>query len=80
MKRGSEGNTRLLPHAKMLLVPMNFFLRRVDYALEENVLTEFDSTDYSILRGRDAHIDFLRSGGHDLASDARAFSLTSFEM
>ena len=27
-------------HAKMLLVPMNFFLRRVDYALEENVLTE----------------------------------------
>jgi len=24
----------------MLLVPMNCFLRRVDYALEENVLTE----------------------------------------
>ena len=26
--------------AKMLLVPMNYFLCRVDYALEENVLTE----------------------------------------
>ena len=27
----SVGNTRLLPHAKMLLVPMNFFLWQVDY-------------------------------------------------
>ena len=25
IKEGSEGNTRLLPHAKMLLVPINFF-------------------------------------------------------
>ena len=39
-KGGSVGNTRLLPHAKMLLVPMNCFLCGVDYALEENVLTE----------------------------------------
>ena len=39
-KGGSVGNTRLSPHAKMLLVPMNCFLCRVDYALEENVLTE----------------------------------------
>ena len=39
-KRGSVENTRLLPHAKMLLVPMNSFLCRVDYALEEKVLTE----------------------------------------
>ena len=39
-KEGSVGNTRLLPHAKMLLIPMNSFLCRVDYALEENVLTE----------------------------------------
>ena len=31
---------RLLPHANMPLVPMNCFLCRVDYALEENVLTE----------------------------------------
>ncbi|CAH3111907.1 unnamed protein product [Porites lobata] len=36
----SVGNTRLLPHANMPLVPMNCFLCRVDYALEENVLTE----------------------------------------
>ena len=39
-KGGSVGNTRLLPHPKMLLVAMNGFLCRVDYALEENVLTE----------------------------------------
>ena len=39
-KGESVGNTRFLPHAKMLLVPMNCFLCRVDYALEENVLTE----------------------------------------
>ena len=39
-KAGWVGNTRLLPHANMLLVPMNCFLCRVDYALEENVLTE----------------------------------------
>ena len=39
-KGGSVGNTRLLPHAKMLLVPMNQFLCRVDYALEENILSE----------------------------------------
>ena len=39
-KGGSVGNTRLSPQAKMLLVPMNCFLCRVDYALEENVLTE----------------------------------------
>ena len=36
----SEDNTRRLPHAKILLVPMNCFLCRVDYALEENVLIE----------------------------------------
>ena len=39
-KAGSVANTRLLPHANMPLVPMNCFLCRVDYALEENVLTE----------------------------------------
>ena len=39
-KGGSADNTRLLPHAKMLLAPMNCFLCRVEYALEENVLTE----------------------------------------
>ena len=30
-KTKSVGNTQLLAHAKMLLVPMNFFLWRVDY-------------------------------------------------
>ena len=41
VKTKSVGNTRLLPHAKMLLVPMTFFrLWRVDYTSEENVLTE----------------------------------------
>ena len=40
-KGGSVGNTRpSLPHAKMLLVPFNCFLCRVDFALEENVLIE----------------------------------------
>ena len=40
-KGGSVGNTRpSLPHAKMLLVPLNCFLCRVDFALEENVLIE----------------------------------------
>ncbi|CAH3147781.1 unnamed protein product [Porites lobata] len=38
--KSSSRNTRLLPHANMPLVPMNCFLCRVDYALEENVLTE----------------------------------------
>jgi len=40
IKRLSVGNTCLLSHAKMLLVPMNFFLWWEDYALEKNVLTE----------------------------------------
>ena len=39
-KEGGLGKTRLLPHAKMLLVPINCFRWRVDYALEKNVLTE----------------------------------------
>ena len=41
VKKGrSEDNTRLLPHAKILLVPMNCFLCRIDYVLEENILIE----------------------------------------
>ena len=39
-KGGSIRNTRLLPQAKMLLVPKNCFLCRVDYTLEEIVFTE----------------------------------------
>ena len=33
-------STPLLPHAKMLLVPICFFFWRVDYALECSVLSE----------------------------------------
>ena len=45
---------------------MNCFLCRVDYTLEENVLTEqmwilAAYLIYFILRGRDTHIDFLWS-------------------
>ena len=40
VNRVSVGNTRLLAHVKILLVPMYFFLWRIDYALEENILTE----------------------------------------
>ena len=39
-KVGSVLNTQLLPHANMPLVPMNCFLCGVDYAFEENVLTQ----------------------------------------
>ena len=31
VKSGSVGNIKVLPPAKMPLVPMNFFLQRVDY-------------------------------------------------
>ena len=60
-KEGGLGKTPLLPHAKMLLVPINCFLWRVDYALEKNVLTEqmWIFAAYFKLRGRDTCIDFL---------------------
>ena len=63
-KEGSVNNTRLLPHAKMLLVPMNFFPCQVDYALEETFWLgkcEFSPLikSFLILRGRDTRIDFL---------------------
>ena len=41
---------------------MNCFLWRVDYALDENVLTEqmwLFAAYFPVLRGRDTHIDFL---------------------
>ena len=62
VKRGSVGNTRLKPHAKMLLVPMNFFSltgklcsggKRFHQA---NVIF----VAYFIQRGRDTHIDLAR--------------------
>ena len=60
-KGGSVGNALPLPHAKMLLVPMNCFLWLVDNALDENVLTEqmWIFAAYFILRDHDTHIDFL---------------------
>ena len=79
-KGGSVGNTRLsLPHAKMLLVPLNCFLCRVDYALEENVLTEplIKYISYWEVVTR----ILIFSGRHDLPSDAIAFSfLAPLEM
>ena len=46
-KGGSVDNTQLLPHAKMLLVPMKCFLCRADYALvQENVLTEQNKCEF----------------------------------
>ena len=46
--------TSLLPHAKMLLVPIRFFFWRVDYA-PANVILAACFT----LRGHDTLIDFL---------------------
>ena len=45
----------------MMLVPMNCFLWWVDYASDENLLTEqmWIFAAYLMLRGRDTHIDFL---------------------
>ena len=67
MKKASVGNTRLLLPAKMLLVPVSVL------SLEGRL--------YSGGSKFDKHIDFLLWFLFmDLPSDARAFSLTSFEM
>ena len=68
---------------------MNCFLCRVDYALEENVLTEqfgiLDMCEFwplikYILYSEVVTRILIFSGRHDLPSDARAFSfLTSLE-
>ena len=78
--------TPLLPHAKMLLVPIRFFFWRVDYALEGSMFW-LSKCDFSRLfhteRSWHAYwfsVVFWISGLHDLPSDARAFSLTSFEV
>ena len=60
-KGGSEGNTRLFPHAKMLFVPINFSLMgRLCSGEKRFDLANLIFADYFILRGRDTHIDFLR--------------------
>ena len=79
-KERSVGNTRLLPHAKMLLVPMNQFLCRVDYASEETFWLskcEFCPLNKYISYW-EVVTSILISSGHDLPSDARAFWLGPF--
>ena len=76
--------TRLLPHAKMLLLPVSCFLCWVDYALEGSTFSP-SKCDFSRLfhTERSWHIHLFTevfvSGEQDWPSDARAFSLTSFE-
>ena len=76
--------TRLLPHAKMLLVFISFFLCWVDYALEGSTfsLSKYDFSPCFTLRGLDTHrfTEGFVSGQQDLPSDARAFSLTSWRV
>ena len=74
--------TRLLPHAKMLLVPISFFLYWVDYVLKIslnkcNISCLLNHTERSWHTYRFTVV--FVSGRQDLPSDARAFSLTSFE-
>ena len=83
--KGDGKPTRLLPHAKMLLVPIKFFfLCWVDYALEgstANVILAGILAACFTLRGHDTYrfTVVIVSGRQDLPSDASAFSLTSFE-
>ena len=77
------GNTRLLPHAKMLLVLMNLslagrlYLWRKTFWLSKCNFCRLFHTDRS-WHAFSAVI--VLSGRHDLPFDARAFPLTSFEM
>ena len=82
--KGGGRPTRCLPHTKMLLVPTNFFLSWVDYAWEGSKFS-LSKCDFSrlFLTERSWHtyrftVVFV-SGQQDLPSDAREFSLTSFE-
>ena len=82
--RGGGRPTRRLPHAKMLLVPISFFLCWVDYALEGSTFS-LSKCDFSRLFHTESSWQTYRftvvfvSGRQDLPSVARAFSLTSFE-
>ena len=82
--KGGGRPTRRLPHAKMLLVPISFFLCWVDYALEGSPFS-LSKYDFRRLFHTERSWDTYRftmvlvSGRQDLSSDARAFSLTSFE-
>ena len=62
-KRGSLGNTWVLPRAKMMLVPMNFFSSGRICSGGFFVLTEQTCIIFAacfILRGLEKHVDFLR--------------------
>ena len=82
--KGGGRSTRRLLHAKMLLVPISFLLCRVDYALKGSTFS-LSKCDFSRLFHTERSWHTYRftvvfvSGRQDLPSDARAFSLTSFE-
>ena len=82
--KGGGRPTRSLLHAKMLLVPIRFFLYWVDYDLEGSTFS-LSKCDFSRLFHTERSWHTYRftvvfvSGRRDLPSDARAFSLTSFE-
>ena len=82
--KGGGRPTRCLPHTKMLLVPTSFFLCWVDYAWEDSTFS-LSECDFSRLfhTERSWHTYWFTvvfvSGQQDLPSDAREFSLTSFE-
>ena len=82
--KGGGRPTRLLLYAKMLLVPISFFLCGVDYSLEGSTFS-LSKCDFSRLFHTERSWHTYRftvvfvSGRQDLPSDARAFSLTSFE-
>ena len=83
--KGGGRSTRRLLHAKMLLVPISFLLCRVDYALKGSTFS-LSRCDFSRLfhTERSWHtyqftVVFV-SGRQYLPSDARAVSLTSFEL
>ena len=82
--KGGGRLTWLLPHAKMVLVPISFFFCWVDYAPESSTFS-LSKCDFSRLfhTERSWHtyrftVAFI-SGRKELPSDERAFSLTSFE-
>ena len=83
--KGGGRPTQLLPHAKMLLVPISFFLCWVDYALEGSTFS-LSKCDFSRLFHTERSWHAYRftvvfiSGWQDLLSDVRVFFVfTSFE-
>ena len=84
IKRGGRPTRLLLALCQMLLVPISFFLCGVDYSLEGSAFS-LSKCDFSRLFHTERSWHTYRftvvfvSGRQDLPSDARAFSLTSFE-